>query len=656
MAAPSTTTWGSIVGGSSAYPTSYGRIGIYTSVSSTDTQTTVTIQTWFWSKYGVDDSYNSYYYNNLASAGSATSLIFSNKNIKTTVSTGSGWSTSNQVKIGESTVTYNRGTSASTRYLYAKLVGMDAMGGTMYASKTVTIPKLASYTIKYNANGGSGAPGNQTKYYGKNLTISSTKPTRTGYSFQGWSLTQNGSVYYTPGSTCGKNENLTLYAVWKANTYTVKYNANGGSGAPGDQTKTYGVTLKLSTTKPTRTNYNFLGWATSASATTVTYAAGGNYTANSGTTLYAVWELAYKKPRITGLTAYRPNDTTGSVKFSWACDKTVSSILIELKSPTGSVISKTLTPTTLNGSVDEVINTSLSTEYTYSVTVTVTDANGYSKANTSLTGLNFSIDVLAGGKGVSFGKPAELEDTADFNYYIYPRKGFKNAILESDSDLNNIITPNIYVSIGGSTAGSYINCPISSGTFCLEVTGAGVSGQIKQVLTYIHKTTSIMYMRHLYGDEWGDWYEAGGLKSAITVALSSSSTLGAVNTYTQIPFNISSFSVRDGLKLSDNYVVVGEGVHNIRISGQTQINCGTKAGNRHGRICRDRNGTISYISWTNVKMLASDQDVLVFTPALCSVEPGDRLFMTFYTPDSKDANYSGSSSNGYQTYMTVESL
>lgn len=72
--------------------------------------------------------------------------------------------------------------------------------------------------------------------------------------------------------------------------YTVSYNANGGSGAPASQTKTYGTTLTLSNNKPTRTGYTFLGWSTNSSATTATYPAGGSYTTNESVTLYAIWE------------------------------------------------------------------------------------------------------------------------------------------------------------------------------------------------------------------------------------------------------------------------------------------------------------------------------------------------------------------------------
>ena len=261
MAAPDGTVWGSIVG-------NYGRIGIYKRISSTDTTTSVTVEVWFWSRYSVSDGNNTLYFDNLASSGSATTSKGS-VSVSTTVDYGD-WSTSNQTKIGSYSYSYTRGTSDVTRYLYAKLVNIDRVGGAMYVSTTLSVPKLASYTVAYNANGGSGAPSSQTKWYGKALTLSTTKPTRTGYSFQGWATSASGSVAYASGASYTSNAGVTLYAVWKANTYTVKYNANGGSGAPSNQTKTHDVTLKLSTTVPTRANYTFLGWATSASATSAT--------------------------------------------------------------------------------------------------------------------------------------------------------------------------------------------------------------------------------------------------------------------------------------------------------------------------------------------------------------------------------------------------
>lgn len=72
-------------------------------------------------------------------------------------------------------------------------------------------------------------------------------------------------------------------------TFTITYNANGGSGAPASQTKSSGKALTLSSTKPTKQGYTFLGWATSSGASSAQYNAGGSFTTDANTTLYAVW-------------------------------------------------------------------------------------------------------------------------------------------------------------------------------------------------------------------------------------------------------------------------------------------------------------------------------------------------------------------------------
>ena len=161
-------------------------------------------------------------------------------------------------------------------------------------SRTITLDNITrQFTVSYNANGGIGAPANQTKIYGTNLTLSSSKPHRPGYSFVGWGTSSTDTTAdYQPGGVYSKEANITLYAIWKILTYTVSYNANGGTGAPASQTKTYGQTLTLSSTKPTLEGYSFVGWATSANAATASYQPGGKYTTNANVTLYAVWSIS----------------------------------------------------------------------------------------------------------------------------------------------------------------------------------------------------------------------------------------------------------------------------------------------------------------------------------------------------------------------------
>ena len=113
------------------------------------------------------------------------------------------------------------------------------------------------------------------------------------------------SASYHAGTSTGS----TTITVPAKPSYTVAYNANGGSGAPSSQTKWYGETLTLSSTKPTRTNYTFKGWATSASGG-VSYASGASYTANAAVTLYAVWERAYTTPSaVSNLALVRNSDS-----------------------------------------------------------------------------------------------------------------------------------------------------------------------------------------------------------------------------------------------------------------------------------------------------------------------------------------------------------
>ena len=148
-----------------------------------------------------------------------------------------------------------------------------------------------TYNISYNANGGSGAPSSQTKYYDKLLSLSSLKPIRTGYTFKGWSTSSTATkASYQSGDNYISNSNVTLYAVWEKIQYNISYNANGGSGAPSTQSKYHGSTLTLRSAKPTRTGYIFKGWSTSSTATKASYQPGDNYTSNSNVTLYAVWE------------------------------------------------------------------------------------------------------------------------------------------------------------------------------------------------------------------------------------------------------------------------------------------------------------------------------------------------------------------------------
>ena len=80
------------------------------------------------------------------------------------------------------------------------------------------------YVVEYNANGGSGAPAAQSKTHGTALTLSSTVPTRDGYTFAGWATSAEGAVAYNAGGSYTTDNDIVLYAKWTP-TYTATFAA-----------------------------------------------------------------------------------------------------------------------------------------------------------------------------------------------------------------------------------------------------------------------------------------------------------------------------------------------------------------------------------------------------------------------------------------------
>lgn len=123
----------------------------------------------------------------------------------------------------------------------------------------------------------------------------------------------SGTVYISPvwkkglkvTTTTTKKSTTTKSTTTKASgsSFTVAYNANGGSKAPGKQTKQKGKALTLTTSTPTRSGYTFLGWAKDPNAAKAEFAAGASYTSDANATLYAIWKMSspYSVVTIDGL-------------------------------------------------------------------------------------------------------------------------------------------------------------------------------------------------------------------------------------------------------------------------------------------------------------------------------------------------------------------
>lgn len=163
--------------------------------------------------------------------------------------------------------------------------------------------KSVVYKINYNANGGSGTMESDNAEFGTNVTIRSNGFTRDGYTFAGWTTKSDGTDdgygwtgwsgtwNYADGQYGIAENKLVLYARWEKNAYTISYNANGGSNAPGNQSKIENKSISLSSSKPTRTGYTFVNWNTKKDGSGTTYKAGASYNSNADLTLYAQWRI-----------------------------------------------------------------------------------------------------------------------------------------------------------------------------------------------------------------------------------------------------------------------------------------------------------------------------------------------------------------------------
>ena len=253
----------------------------------------------------------------------------------THASSADGASTSSTDRTGKDHYFYGQySASYSTPYPYHVSITSGSADGRYYNESAFP---YATYTVSYNANGGSGAPSSQTKTYGTTLTLSSTVPTRDGYSFVGWGTSASAtSASYSAGGKYTSNAAITLYAVWSVNKMcTIAYDANGGDDVPSSQTHVYDTTSTLSSDIPTRDGYDFLGWSTDSAATEAEYESGDSYSnddfENGDTiTLYAVW-----KKIATCEIAYDTNGGTGDLTSQTHTYGTTSIISSEIPTRDG---------------------------------------------------------------------------------------------------------------------------------------------------------------------------------------------------------------------------------------------------------------------------------------------------------------------------------
>ena len=157
--------------------------------------------------------------------------------------------------------------------------------------ETPSTPKT-TYTVTFDANGGSGTIANISVEEGSEITLPKNTFTKSSYIFAGWATSADGDVSYSDKAKITVTGNTTLYAKWTAITYTITYEANGGTNADGNPAGYTSETETITLLAPSREYFDFGGWYTdsefsdSSKKNEITKGSTGNIM------LYAKWTVA----------------------------------------------------------------------------------------------------------------------------------------------------------------------------------------------------------------------------------------------------------------------------------------------------------------------------------------------------------------------------
>jgi len=163
----------------------------------------------------------------------------------------------------------------------------EFLGSGNYTNCTnITLFAQWNYSVTFDANGGSASTPSAT-----NAASGVVLPnaSREGFDFTGWhSASIGGARVGGPGDIYNPNNNVTVFAQWASPTFTVTYNANGGSPTPPTASFTVGDP-PLTLPNPNRSGYSFNGWYTASTGGNLIGTAGATYTPTETTTLHARW-------------------------------------------------------------------------------------------------------------------------------------------------------------------------------------------------------------------------------------------------------------------------------------------------------------------------------------------------------------------------------
>ena len=309
----------------------------------------------------------------------------------------------------------------STGYKYGKMKGYTGgdVSGNNYVMNSANVtatypgstnspsPTPTTYTVSFDANGGTGSMADVTDVSGEYTLPANGFTAPTNKQFKGWATSASGTVI--TGTSITVTADTTLYAIWEpipATTYTVSFNANGGTGSMADVTDVSGEYMLPANGFTAPTNKQFKGWATSASGTVIT---GTSINVTADTTLYAIWEPI---PATEYTITFNVNGGSGTIPSQTTSGQKLSSLPTATRSGSYSFNgwytaasggTKVTTSTIFNA------NTTIYAQWTYTggsvVIIPDTDETDKSEPENPGTGAAVNPGTGAAAAGSSFGYP-----------------------------------------------------------------------------------------------------------------------------------------------------------------------------------------------------------------------------------------------------------
>ena len=283
---------------------------------------------------------------------------------------------------GWNTSTDGNGTSYTDKKLITIYSDKTLYAQWNYVGGGITDPAVQIYTVTFNSNDGTDRSYTQTLISGQAQYLNMNCFVRNGYTFAGWNTNAYGyETSYRDQQSLMLTSDMTLYAIWEINTYTVKFDANGGYGEMSDIYLTYEVSEQLPINVFYRSGYTFAGWAITSNGN-VFYTDEEdvlNITTKDKTTmtLYAVW-----KENKSGISITLPstNDVQINLKQVVNDEKVMFSVKTGFDSYAWYIDGKKQSETTATFTID----TSIMNPIIYKIMVIVADDDEYYSATADL--------------------------------------------------------------------------------------------------------------------------------------------------------------------------------------------------------------------------------------------------------------------------------